>query len=139
MGEIKIFDKNDLIKFCRSCPVFEKYWRYNLWSKECVEYNQLKYCNFHLSRYILNFIKDFILRHCSLYFSLILYDSPIFIKFIKSRFIKYVDFSFLVFFKKKFLCIRGALIKILKKLLIYFSKGILEKKKKTSLLSCQGG
>ena len=103
MGEIKIFDKNDLIKLCKSCPVFKKYWRFNLWSKECVEYNQLKYCSFYFSRYTFNFIKDFILRYFSLSFLLILYDSPIFIKFIKSRFIKYVDFNCLLFFQELFL------------------------------------
>ena len=55
MGEIKIFEKNDLIKLCKSCPIFKKYWRFNLWSKECVEYNQPKYCSFYLSRYTFNF------------------------------------------------------------------------------------
>ena len=52
----------------------------------------------------LNFIKVFILRYFSLYCLLIFYDSPIFIKFIKSGFIKYyVDFNFLLFFQEKFL------------------------------------
>ena len=73
----KIFDKSDLIKLCISCPVFEKYWRFNFWSKECVEYNQLKYCSFYLSRYTYNFTKDFILRYFGLSFLLILYDRPI--------------------------------------------------------------
>lgn len=103
MGDIKIFNKSDLIKLCISCPVFKKYWRFNLWSKDCVEYNQLKYCSFYLSKYTFNFTKNFILRHFSRSFLLILYDSPIFIKFIKSGFIKHIDFNFLLFFQENFL------------------------------------
>ena len=68
MGEIEIFDESDSIKLCISCLVFKKYWRFNLWSKEFVEYNQLKYCSFYSSRYTFNFTQDFILRYFSLSF-----------------------------------------------------------------------
>ena len=136
MGEIKIFEKNDLFELCKSCPIFKKYWRFNLWSKECVEYNQLKYCSFYLSRYTFNFIKDFILRYFSLSLLLILYDSPIFIKFIKSGFIKYVDFNFLLFFQEKILVHSRRPDKDIENFVNLFFQRHIRKKNEKDILCC---
>ena len=55
-----------------------------------------------MSKYVYKFTHNLLLEYFSSSFVLILYNSPLFIKFIKSGFIRYIDFRFLRFFQEIF-------------------------------------
>jgi len=99
MKNAKKYSKNDLSKLYDSCPIFKKYCQFNLWSEEFDEYGKVKYCETYLHKYIYAFTQRHLLQCFSPSFLGILHTSPPFIKFMKSGFIKYIDFHFLLFFQ----------------------------------------
>nr|UNI92469.1 hypothetical protein [Silvetia siliquosa] len=76
------------------------------------------------------------MKYFSLSFLLILYDSPIFIKFIKSGFIKYVDFKFLLFFQENFLMHTRRPDKDIENFVDLYFKRHIRKKFENDLLCC---
>nr|YP_448659.1 hypothetical protein DevioMp23 [Desmarestia viridis]AAS79045.1 hypothetical protein [Desmarestia viridis] len=99
MKSAKNHSKNDLSILYDSCLVFKKYCQLNLWSEEFGEYDKVKHCGTHLYRYISAVTQVRILQCFSPAFLAILRTSPSFTKFMKSGFIKYIDFHFLLFFQ----------------------------------------
>nr|QWK44500.1 hypothetical protein [Desmarestia aculeata] len=99
MKSAKNHSKNELVKLYDSCPIFKKYCQFNLWSEEFGEYDKVKYCETYLYRYISTFTQEHLLQCFSPSFLAVLHTSPSFMKFIKSGFIKYIDFHFLLFFQ----------------------------------------
>jgi len=99
MGIAKKYSKNDLARLYESSPIFKKYCQFNLWSEEFGEYDKVKYCETYLSKYIYAFTQLQLLQGFSPSFLVILHTSPSFMKFVKSGFIKYIDFHFLLFFQ----------------------------------------
>lgn len=90
--------ENDLANFYYSCVLFKKYYQYNLWFGTFGEYDNIKYCKKYLQQSIYRWIHIFLLQRFNLFFIIFLYKSPCFIKFIESRFLKYLDYHFLLLF-----------------------------------------
>nr|QWK44614.1 hypothetical protein [Laminaria ephemera] len=99
MIKAKRYSETDLADFYTVSPVFKRYSQFNLWSENFSEYHNIKYCEIYLSQYIFGYIQKYILEHFSESFLLTLYNSPKFLKFIKSGFFKYIDLHFLLFFQ----------------------------------------
>lgn len=99
MGSAKKYSKNDLARLYESCPAFKKYCQFNLCSEEFGEYDKVKYFEKYLQEYTHAFIQRQLLQCFSSSFLAILHTSPSFMKFVKSGFIKYIDFHFLLYFQ----------------------------------------
>nr|QWK45073.1 hypothetical protein [Thalassiophyllum clathrus] len=99
MEKAKIYSETDLADFYVVSPVFKKYSQLNLWSDNFIEYNNIKYCEIYLSQYFLGCAQKYILEYFSESFLLTLYNSPKFVKFIRSGFFKYINRHFLLFFQ----------------------------------------
>lgn len=89
---------DDLVNFYYSCPLFRKYYQYNLWFGSFGEYDNLIYCTKFINRYVYCWVHFFLLQRFSLSFVIFLYKSPCFMKFLESGFIKYLDYKFLLSF-----------------------------------------
>nr|QWK44344.1 hypothetical protein [Ecklonia arborea] len=102
MVQVKKYSEADLVDFYVGSPVFKKYSQYYLWSENFSEYHTIKYCEIYLSKYIFGCIQKYILEYFSEFFLLIFYNSPTFLKFIKSGFFKYINYHFLLLFQNNF-------------------------------------
>nr|YP_009072549.1 hypothetical protein PefaMp22 [Petalonia fascia]AIQ78507.1 hypothetical protein PefaMp22 [Petalonia fascia] len=100
----KEFSKNNLSKFYYSSLLFKKYCKYGLWFGSLEEFNNIRYCEKYLQKKIYFSIKNNLFRNLepSSYLSpLINYNI---IKFLDSRFLRYISFHFLLsFYNNSFL------------------------------------
>ncbi len=99
MRDTRKYGEKELSNFYDNCPLFKKYCNYNLWSGDFNDYAKIKYCEDYIYNYVCIYCHKYILRYFGPAFLLILLTSPSFIKFLRSGFIKYLDFHFLLFLK----------------------------------------
>ena len=94
----KDHSETDLTKLSYKCLVFKKYYQYDLWLGNYSEYYNLQYCKKYTQKYLYYLTHTFLLKNFDIFFVGLLYKSPSFIRFIKSGFLIYLDYHFLVLF-----------------------------------------
>lgn len=99
MKSTKKYSEINLSILYESCPIFKKYCQFNLWSEELGEYDKIKYCESYIFKYAQAFTERYLLQFFSPSLLAILQTSPSFVKFVKSGFIKHIDFHFLLLFQ----------------------------------------
>lgn len=95
-------NKINLVEFYMDCQIVKRYCRYNLWSEEFCDYDKIKYCEIFMSKYFRVLVQQHILSYFGPVILRTLQISPCFIKYLKTGFIKYIDFHFLLFFRHNF-------------------------------------
>ena len=81
------------------CSILKRYNKFNLWSEELSDCVKVRYCEDYLFKYVCASIQSYTLEHFNVYSLSVVYETPVFLKFMRSGFLKYVDFHFLVFFQ----------------------------------------
>ena len=100
----KEFRKNNLSKFYYSSPLFKKYCKYGLWFGSLEEFNNIRYCEKYLQKYIFFSIKNNLFRNLELPSYLRLLINYNIIKFLDSRVLCYISLHFLLsFYNNSFL------------------------------------
>lgn len=99
MVKAKRYSETDFANFYAVSPVFKKYSKFNLWSENFNEYNNIRYCEIYFSQYFFSLTQKYLLENFSHIFLLTLYNNSKFLKFLKSGFFKYINFHFLLLFQ----------------------------------------
>nr|YP_009092620.1 hypothetical protein CopeMp22 [Colpomenia peregrina]AIR12200.1 hypothetical protein CopeMp22 [Colpomenia peregrina] len=94
----KELSKNSLLKFYYSCPLFKKYYDLGLWFGDFNEYQNIKYCEKYLQKYIYISLQNIFLKNNRYTLYLTLIKSTRFIKFIESGVFCYINSHFLLSF-----------------------------------------